>query len=102
MRKRTELGMIFKEILGSENVYYSPPSGIHLKYPCIIYQLKGINIKGADNRNYARFPEYDVILIDPNPDSEYVDKILNIPRTRLDGKPYSVDHLMHYNFHLYF
>lgn len=101
-RNRVELGMIFKEILGSDNVYFSPPAKIHLSYPCIIYKLKSIHTKGADNMNYARFRQYDIQLIDENPDSPFVDKILDIPRTRQEGTPYSVDHLMHYNFSIIF
>lgn len=101
-RDRTELEMIFKEILGSDNVYFSPPAKIHLHFPCIIYKLKGINTRTADNINYAKFRQYDIQLIDENPDSPFVDKILDIPRTRQEGTPYSVDHLMHYNFSIIF
>lgn len=101
MRKRSELGMIFKKILGSNNVYFSPPSSIKLEYPCIIYSLKDVNTRSADNQNYIQNRTYDVQLIDKNPDTNFIDDILEIPRSRFNNA-YSANNLMHYNFTINF
>lgn len=104
-RPRVELQRIFEEILGSKNVYFSPPSGTKLRYPCIIYKLKDINTGQADNQNYTSFRVYDVTLIDENPDTGLVDALLNYKFPSSGAKfvtSFTSDHLMHYQFRLYF
>ena len=101
MRKRSELGMIFKKILGSNNVYFSPPSGKKLEYPCIIYSLKDVNTRSADNQNYIQNRLYDVQLIDPDPDTKIINDILAIPRSRFHNS-YAAGNMMHYNFTINF
>lgn len=70
MRKtRLNLNNEFKELLGSDNVYFEPPESIRLKYPCIVYHRSYIETKPADNRNYLLNTEYTVTIIDTDPDS---------------------------------
>ena len=101
MKKREELGKIFKKILGSNNVYFSPPSSKKLHYPCIIYELKNIQTRSADNINYLQDRIYDVTLIDKNPDSPFVNDILGIPRSRFD-RSFNADNMKHYVFTINF
>lgn len=101
MDSRPNLQALFEELLGSRNVYFQPPASVKMRYPAIVYSRKNIETRYADNFAYMRLPCYEVILIDPNPDSEYVDKILNIQYSSFD-RHYESDNLNHDVFTLYF
>ena len=90
----------FEELLKSRNVYFQPPASIKMKYPAIRYSLKDFNIKYANNSSYLSKPCYEAILIDTNPDSEFVDKILNFPNCSFD-RHYKSDNLNHFVFTIY-
>lgn len=101
MKTRESLNGELKKILGNDNVYFQPPESIKLKYPCIIYSLKDMNITNANNRKYLRNRKYELMLIDKDPDSVYVDKILNFHYCRL-GNIYTTDSLNHFIFELFY
>lgn len=97
---RLILQTTFENILGSRNVYFQPPLSVQMKYPAIVYSLKQIESDFANNGVYKKAPAYEVILIDKNPDSEYVDKLLHQPYCRFD-RHYKADNLNHFVFTIY-
>lgn len=101
MSRRLELQSLLEEILGSRNVYYQPPASIKMKYPAIVYSRYDIENFHADNTVYAQKVAYLVIVIDKNPDSEYVNKISMLPLCSYD-RHYVSDNLNHDAFTLYF
>ena len=101
MERRLELQSKLEEILGSSDVYFQPPESIRLSYPCILYELSSINTLRADDRMYANMRQYLVTLIDPDPDSIYIDKILDMKYCRFD-RFFVTDNLNHYTFILYY
>jgi hypothetical protein len=101
MDKRLELQAILEEILGSRNVYFQPPASVKMKYPAIVYKRKSINAVHANDSIYRQLPEYELILIDPNPDSEFVEKILHLPFCRYD-RHYVADNLNHDVFSVHY
>lgn len=101
MASRLDLQTKLESILGSRNVYFQPPSSVRIKYPAIVYSRKDIEIRSADNIAYRKLPSYEVILIDKNPDSEFVDKILDLPYCAFD-RHYESDNLNHDVFTLYY
>lgn len=101
MASRLKLQTELEELLGSENVYFQPPSSVKMKYPAIKYSLSNIEIKHADDTSYNNKRVYELILIDPNPDSEFVDKLLRLPYCSFD-RFYPSDNLNHYSFTLYY
>ena len=101
MERRLQLQAKFEEILGSSNVYFQPPESIKLNYPCILYELSGADTLRADDILYGSKRRYTVTLIDPDPDSEYIDKILALQYCVLD-RPYKAEDLNHYVFTLYY
>lgn len=101
MSRRLELQSLLEEILGSRNVYYQPPASIKMKYPAIVYSRYDIENFHADNTVYAQKVAYSVIVIDKNPDSEYVNKISMLPLCSYD-RHYVSDNLNHDAFTLYF
>ena len=50
MRSQEELqALLCDNILGSPNAYFQPPANVQMKYPAIVYVLKGIDTIRADN-----------------------------------------------------
>lgn len=94
MNRRLELHEILCEVLGTRNVYFQPPESIKMKYPAIVYSRSDIPTEFANNNPYIQSRAYEVIVIDPNPDSEIVDKISQLPKCRFD-RNYASDNLNH-------
>lgn len=90
----------FEELLGSRNVYYQPPASIKMMYPAIRYSLKDFDVKQANNSSYLIKPCYEVILIDKDPDSKFVELIMSIPYCSFD-RSYKADNLNHFVFTIY-
>lgn len=90
-----------KEDDGDTHVYFNAPSEPGMRYPAIRYKLKLINNSYANNSIFTQQKAYDLTLIDENPDSEYLDKILQLPYCRFD-RHYVADNLNHWTFTLYY
>lgn len=101
MDRRLELHEKFVKILGSRNVYFQSPASIQMKYPAIKYQRSKIDMKFADNQSYNKTQRYEVIVIDSDPDSEIVNKLLELPMTSHD-RHYVSDNLNHDVFTIYY
>lgn len=101
MTTRIEFHNILCDILGNDHVYYQPPEKIKIVYPAIIYNRKNIEKVYADNFDYLRGHTYQVIVIDKNPDSEIVEKILSLPYTSYE-RHYVSDGLNHDVFNIKF
>lgn len=101
MGKRIELHRIFENLLGSENVYFQPPSSKKMSYPAIVYERSRIESDRADNLAYRLYKRYQVTVIDPDPDSEIPDRIAKLPLCSFD-RHYTADNLNHDTFNLYF
>ena len=101
MKKRIELHEILCGILGSRNVYYQPPESVKMKYPAIVYSRNDIKNGYSNNSVYIQSRAYLITVIDKNPDSEYVDKIAQLP---LCGfvRNYRADNLNHDVFLIYY
>jgi hypothetical protein len=82
---------------GDRHTYFNPPPSVQMKFPAIRYSLKNFNVKFANNGIYRNTPSFEVTLIDTNPDSEYVKKILQIPYCRFD-RFYVAENLNHWTF----
>lgn len=101
MDNRPTLQAIFENILGSRNVYFQPPASVQMKYPAIVYSRKNISSRFSDDRLYTYSPCYEVILIDKNPDSGFVEKILQLPYCMFD-RHYESDNINHDVFTIYY
>lgn len=100
-KSRLELQDLLESILGSQEVYYQPPSSINMNYPAIVYSRDDIDNIHADNKVYMQTLAYQLTVIDENPDSEYVRKISQLPRCNFD-RHYVSDNLNHDVFIIYF
>lgn len=100
MRTRLELHEKLCEILGSRNVYFQPPESVKMTYPAIRYSRDDIDDIYADDLSYVQSPTYQIIVIDPNPDSEIPMKIKQLPMCTYD-RHYAADNLNHDVFTIY-
>ena len=101
MATRLELQELLETILGSENVYFQPPSGHQMKYPCITYNRSNIRSRHADNHPYKLENEYTITVIDPDPDSIIPAKVALLPRVIFD-RNFRSDDLNHDVFNILF
>lgn len=85
-----------------ENTYFQPPENFKIKYPCIIYNFKGISTRSADDLNYKNMHSYEVTLICKDPDNDYVDEIMNKFRHCRFDRCFVNDNLYHYTFVIYY
>lgn len=51
-------------------MYFQPPAGIRLEYPCIVYKLEGGSTKYGDDGPYKYKDRYSVTSITMDPDSK--------------------------------
>ena len=101
MASRLELQSKFEDVLGSRNVYFQPPSSVRMQYPAIVYSRKDIEGRFAHDKIYRNMPCYEAIRIDKNPDSEFIDKILDLPYCSFD-RHYEADNLNHDVFTIFY
>ena len=101
MYDRAELHQKLVEILGSKNVYYQPPEGFKMNYPCIVYERHGISNKHANDKVYLEPVRYRATIIDANPDSAIVAKMNNLRYAKF-VRHYAVNQLNHDIFDIYY
>ena len=100
MASRTELQAFLESLLGSKEVFFQAPESTKMKYPAIKYSLSGFDKKHANNKIYGSMTRYDIILMDWDPDSEFVDKLNSVQYCSFD-RYYPVNGLNHWLFTLY-
>lgn len=93
-QRRLELHDSLVGILESNNVYYQPPSTINLKYPAIVYSRSGIDNVFANDDVYNQNREYQITVIDYDPDSKIVDKVSRVKRIKF-VRHYASNNLNH-------
>jgi len=99
MGTRLELHTLLTTVLGSSNVYFQPPSGFQLSYPCIVYERSRILSDSADNIPYKHENKYTVTVMDEDPDSLIPLQVSKLPRCSHD-RAFKSDQLNHDVFSL--
>lgn len=100
-RSRIELDAIFRELLGSTNSYFEPPSTVKMKYPCIVYERSKMDPVHANDSVYLLHKRYTVTVIYYDPDSLLPDMVAMLPMCEHD-RHFVNDNLQHDVFTLYF
>lgn len=71
----------------SSNVYFQPPSDIRMVYPCIVYNLKSMDINHANDKIYKYKKEYTVTIMSKDPEDLTAENvILHFPYARPGDK----------------
>ena len=106
-KKRLELDEILCGIInitepdGDTHVYFDPPMELKMKYPAIRYKRTRIDKVYANNIAYMYRTPYELIVIDKNPDSEYISKLLALPYCS-HNRHYTANNLHHDVFTIYY
>ena len=101
MGSRIDLQTLLETLLGSENVYYDPPTSLSMKYPAIRYSKSDIDTVYANNSTYKSMKRYEIIVIDKKADNPVIEKLLNLPYCSFD-RHYKSDNLNHDVLILYY
>ena len=90
-----------KSILGSNNVYFQPPSTIKMKYPCFVFERKSASQFNADNKKYLLFKCYSLTYISNEADPDMIDTVTDHFQMCKYDRPFINDNLYHDVFTLY-
>lgn len=101
MDNRLKLHGLLCRILGSDNVYFQPPNGYMMSYPCIVYEKDNNKTIHANNKPYLHNDRYLVTVIDKDPDSVLPRKIADLPMCKQD-RHFNSSNLHHHVFTLYY
>jgi len=101
MSRRIELHTILCDILGSNQVFFQPPSSIRMSYPAIVYSRSDKDEKYANDALYLGKTKYRVTVIEKNPDSDIPDRISKLPLTSFVNF-FVADDLNHDVFSVYY
>jgi hypothetical protein len=99
MGTRTQLQSLLEII--APNVYFQPPAGLEMAYPCIVYKVNNMSTDFANNSPYRFTTRYMVTVIDKDPDSVIPKTVASLPLC-IFSRAYAVNNLNHTVFNLYF
>lgn len=82
-------------------VYFQPPNGLKMQYPCIVYERDDANTIYADNKPLITNNRYLITIIDRNPESG-ISKVLETWPLCSFSRSFAGDNLNHDVYNLYF
>lgn len=97
--EKEPLGDLLERISGTPNIYFVPPG--HMKYPCVKYDLAGIDVDYADNKKYRNMEKWKLTVISEEPDEIIVKRLLELPYCKFD-RSYIADSMNHFVLELYY
>lgn len=95
---RLNLDAVLRSIV--PHVYFQPPPTQSIDYPCVIYTTDDAPIRHADNILYGVTFKYALVLIDKNPDTEYIKPLLELPYCTF-RKGFIANNLNHFQMYIY-
>lgn len=100
MSNRVELHNVLSMFMS--NVYFQPPSDKLMNYPCIVYQKLTPDTEYADNEVYRKSQEYQITVIEHDPDSTIADELtVYLPYSAIASR-FVKDGLHHTHIKLYY
>ena len=99
-RPRLDLHALLKT-LGAQKVYFQPPNGLQMVYPCITYERDDVDTRYANNFPYTTDIRYMITVIDRDPDSAIVKQVALLPMSSFN-RSFQADDLNHDVYTLYF
>jgi hypothetical protein len=97
MDHRPILQTTLMSIKGVKHVYFDPPTGTKMEYPCIRFSLAGRDSEYANDKKYIKGESYVITFItkDPVTATKVCDQLEELPYISFD-RPYIADGLHHY------
>lgn len=84
------------------NVYFQPPSNTQMIFPCIVYNKTPKMRHFADDVIYLSQQQYQIMVIEKDPDSDVADRIERHFQHCGISQHYTVDNLNHTTLSLYY
>lgn len=75
--------------------FIKPPSTVNPQYPRIVYSLPQIKTKSADNKVYQKSAQYQITVIDQNPDTKIPEELVEQLNCAFVTS-YTADNLCHF------
>ena len=100
--RRIQLHRILEGIPGVKKAYFQAPKSDSMKYPCIRYSRNSSSDLNADDIKYVGTRQYQVIVIDPDPDTEIPEELYEKFNQIHFDRSYTANNLNHYVFTLYY
>lgn len=102
MATRLDLHYALQNVTGLENLYFQPPEGMKLKYPCVVYELAKKDVLRADDKVYQIHNPYTVTLIDLDAESDIPNKMLKSFQYCSFERRFIASHMYHDVFTIYY
>lgn len=102
--QREYIDTLLRSLTGVNKVYFQPPATVSLKYPCVIYTFSNYERWFADDKALFSWPEYEVTLIDRDPESEIHRQIMLLDQDSGNNcyvsfqRFYTADNLNHWSY----
>lgn len=109
-QRRLELQKLFetftapyvKESDRTRHVYFNPPPGFQMEYPCIVYEEGRPTSYHADNVKYLHFPRWKVTTMTKDPEAlDLAPQVELLPHCSYANPPFRSDGVVHHVFELY-
>lgn len=102
MDRRLKLHEFLEKIPTVKKAYFQPPESVKMVYPCIRYYKVRPRADRADDMVYRFTQCYELIVIDPNPDSQISRYIVeHLPMAEINPT-YTSNNLYHTPITLYY
>lgn len=86
---------VLQDTVGVVNIYFEPPNGYQMSYPCIVYEKDTSDHKYADNYVYRFVQAYQVKYISKKADNEVVAALQQKFQNCRYGRHFIADNLHH-------
>lgn len=102
MDRRLTLQERLEQVPTIKAVYFQPPENIRMEYPCIRYYRVRPSVDRANDKVYRYTQCYELIVIDPDPDSQVAEYIAtHFPMAEVNTT-YASNDLYHTSITLYY
>lgn len=101
MASASDLQTMLETLIGSSNVYFQTPESVKMEYPCIRYTRYSNKTIFANDKPYKKMFCYTLVVIDKNPESSILEKVISLPMCAFE-RHYTSNNLNHDVFTLYY
>lgn len=93
----TLLSSIMEECGEEPHLYFQPPESVKLEYPCMIYRLRTMTSRKADDKPYYKTIGFDITYVTRSPNSSVPSRMLSEQYMNFD-RYYTSENLHHYAY----
>ena len=101
MDRRLELDAKLSAITGVKDAYYTQPTNVKMKYPCIRYSKTAEKVRFSNNGRFVVRDRYTITAIDYTPDSQIFEDLSHFQFFSFD-RIYTADGLYHFVCTIYY